>query len=274
MIFTSTPLKWSMFLLMAGSLDLAAQNKADVQLNDSDIVRISPTPTVIEKFTALQMRMEQQNLDWVRVYNANQIDFDPDELTDKEVHMPVALGIRMTDGIIAIMAKHAESLNSAADDIEKIAKKLGVSDKDLARAKQVQAFANRGAWNRVYMELGWLQRDVMATLDRDGNRDRRSLLLCAGWLQAAYITSGLVKDNYNEDRSTLLREPIMLKALIAELDTAKESSKATPIYKALHDAMTQTLAVVDTPVGAPIPRESIEKIHAVTQKFRESAVPR
>jgi hypothetical protein len=275
MIFPTIPFKSSvLLLLLAAGLPLAAQDKSDVRLDDKDIVRISPTPTVIEKFTALQMRMEEQNLDWVRVYNANQIDFDPDDLTDKDVHMPVALGIRMTDGIIAIMAKHAESLNSSADDIEKIAKKLGVSDKDLARAKQVQAFANRGAWNRVYMELGWLQRDVMTTLDRDGNRDRRSLLLCAGWLQAAYITSGLVKDNYNADRSTLLREPIMLRALIAELDTVKDSSKSTPIFKALHDAMTQTLAVVDTPVGQAIPLESIEKIHAVTQKFRETVVPR
>ena len=65
----------------------------------------------------------------------------------------------------------------------------------------------------------------------------------------------------------------MLRALIAELDTVKESSKSTPIYKTLHDAMTQTLALVDTPVGQAIPKESIEKIHAVTQKFRESAVP-
>lgn len=272
MIFPSIP-KYSAFLLLAGTLNLAAQEKKDVRLDDAEIVRISPTPTVIEKFTALQMRMESKNFDWVRVYNANQIDFDPDQLTDKEVHMPVALGIRMTDGVIAIMAKHAESLNSAAEDIEKIAKNLGVSAKDLARAKQVQAYANRGAWNRVYMELGWLQRDVMATLDRDGNRDRRSLLLCAGWLQAAYITSSLVKEDYNEDRSTLLREPIMLRSLIAELDTVADSSKSTTIYKALHEAMTQTLAVVDTPVGQAIPRESIDKIHEVTEKFRATVVP-
>lgn len=275
MILTRSLLHCSMMMFMACVIDLSAQTKDDIKPNDPDIVRTSPTPTVIEKFTALQMRMEDTKLDWVRVFNANQVDFDPDDLTDKEVHMPIALGIRMTDGIIAIMAKHAESLNSAADDIEKIAKKLGVNEKDLARAKQVQAFANRGAWNRVYMELGWLQRDVMSTLDRDGNRDRRSLLLCAGWLQAAYITSGLVKEHYNEDRSTLLREPHMLQALIQELDKSKASVKSDPKFKALHDAMSQTLPLVKTEIENPIiSREAIEKIHAVTLKFRESVIPR
>lgn len=256
------------------SLNLAySQGKKDVMLDDPDIVRISPTPTVIEKFMALQKRMKGQNLDWVKVFNTNQIDFDPDTLTDTSVHLPVALGIRMTDGVIAIIAKDAESLNSAAEDIEKLAKKLGVSDKDLARAKHIRAYANRGAWNRVYMELGWLQRDVMVTLDREGSKDRRSLLLSAGWLQAAYITTSLVVENYNEDRSTLVREPILLRQLTKELEGVEESRKSNPIYRSLFACMKEATTLVDVPVGAAIPKESLEKIRQSIAAFRETTMP-
>lgn len=263
-------------LVILGALplaDLRAQGKGDVTPNDPDIVRVTPTPTVIEKFTALQMRMEGENVDWAEVFSANQMDFDPDAIDDKDVHLPVALGIRMTDGIIAIMGKNSENLNSAAEDIEKMARKLGVGEKELSRAKQVKAFANRNAWNRVYMELGWLQRDVMATLDREGNKDRRALLLSAGWLQGAHITSSLVAARYNEDRSTLVREPILIKQMALQLEAIKGKQNDHPIYKSLLTSMNRITPLVDVPVGAAIPRSSLEQIRKVTADFRATTLP-
>lgn len=257
--------------LAIGLGSLAAQEKKDVALDDPRIVRVAPTPTVIEKFTALKMRMKDAKLNWVQVYNSNKIDFDPDNLDDTSVQLPVALGIRITDGIIAIIARNAESLNEAAEDIEQMSKKLGVSDKDLARAKQVRAFANRGSWNRVYMELGWLQKDVMATLDREGNSNRRALLLASGWLQAAHITSSIVAKNYNEDRSTLVREPIMLNHLIKELGKVTPAQKAHPTYKTLLKSISDISKLVDTPVGEPISKDALVKVSAATALFRGAA---
>ena len=176
-------------------------------------------PTPYDKFIALDQALGKTPVNWKQYFSKTKVDVDVDEITETKVAMPTLLGFRISDGVMAIKAHDAELLNKCASDIEAMAKKLGVGDGELARAKKIRSSANAGEWLKVFMELGFLQQDIMKTLDRSENKVQGTLVIVAGWLQGARYVTGVVKDNYTSANSNILREPMLVDALIAKLKT-------------------------------------------------------
>lgn len=172
----------------------------------------------------------------------------------------------MSDGVLAIKAKDAEKLGAIATDIESLAAKLNVPDAKLARAKKVRSHASRGEWPKVFLELGFLQNDVMKTLDEDGNKNRRAILITAGWLQGARSISGIVLDNFNQDSAGLLREPLLVKTLAADLQKVKSPARESAQVIALIEAMNGIFPLLDIPLHASPTRADVKKINQLSTK--------
>jgi len=83
-------------------------------------------PTPYDKFLALDAAMTSSKVDWGQTFRKVAVDLDSDAFTDKDVAIPLALGIRIADGVMAVKARDAEMLNKCASDIEKLAKKLDI----------------------------------------------------------------------------------------------------------------------------------------------------
>ena len=86
-------------------------------------------------------------------------------------------------------------------------------DADLGRARSVRAAANKGEWLKVFMELGFLQQDIMKKIDSPEQSNHGTLLIVTGWMQGARYTSTVIDENYSPETSNLLREPLLAKAL-------------------------------------------------------------
>lgn len=217
-------------------------------------------PTPIDKMIALDGLLGKNGVNWASVWTKNQLDINPNDYSDVDVAIPVLLGMRMSDGVLAIKARDAEKLNEVASDIEKLAKKLKVSDAELARAKQVRLYAGRNEWPRVFLELGYLQHDVLSTLKKDANSDRRALLVAAGWLQGVNSISNVVNDQYSADASGLLREPLLIDALLDDLSSLKAEKKESAQAKALVEELKKIREWVNVPMRAPIPQADVTSI--------------
>jgi hypothetical protein len=217
-------------------------------------------PTPIDKMIALDSTLGKNGVNWASVWTKNQLDINPNDYSDVDVAIPVLLGMRMSDGVLAIKARDAEKLNEVASDIEKLAKKLNVSDAELARAKQVRLFAGRNEWPRVFLELGYLQHDVLGTLKKDANADRRALLIAAGWLQGVNSISNVINDQYSTQASGLLREPLLIDALLDDLNTLKPEKKQTAQAQALVEELKKIRQWVNVPMRASIPQADVTSI--------------
>ncbi|MGE9266824.1 MAG: hypothetical protein ACQKBY_01910, partial [Verrucomicrobiales bacterium] len=180
---------------------------------------------------------------------------------DTAVVIPALLGMRMSDGVLSIKAKDAEKLSAIAADIESLAQKLNVPEEKLARAKKVRSHASRGEWTKVFLELGFLQADVMKTLDEDGNKNRRAILVSAGWMQGARAISGIVLDSYNQDSAGLLREPLLVKTLHEDLQKVKSPARESKQIGALIDAMAGIFPLLDIPLHASPAEADVKKLH-------------
>jgi hypothetical protein len=237
---------------------------AKVVNNGENMIRPNP----YDKFIALDSALGTDAIKWKEVMNRTEVRVDPDSLKDTKVAIPALLGFRICDGIMSIKARDSEKLNSCANDIEKLGKKLGVTDADLKRAKIVRSFANRGEWGRVFLELGYLQQDIEAVLQRqagDGSKAPvRKILYAAGWLQGARYTSGLVRDNYNENTAGILREPLLVKTLKSDLDST--GLTGDPLIAKISGAMGQLQKLVDVGLREPLSKEAVTEMADLTSK--------
>ncbi len=143
---------------------------------------------------------------------------------------------------------------------------LDVGAAELARAKKVRLHAGRNEWPRVFLELGFLQNDVLKTLKKDANVDRRALLIAAGWLQGLHAISNVVADNYNPKTAGLLREPLLVEALLADLEGLKAAKKNTKQAQLLIKDLTEILPMLKIPMRAKLPKQHVQKIAEISSK--------
>ena len=223
-------------------------------------------PNPYDKFIALDDALGADGIKWKEVMNRTEVNIDPDSIKDTKVAIPALLGFRICDGVMAIKARDAEKLNSCADHIEKLGKKLGVTDDDLRRAKMVRSFATRGEWGRVFLELGYLQQDIERVLQREsggtGKAPVRKVLYAAGWIQGARYTSSLVKDHYTAKTGGILREPVLVKELKADLDST--AMPDAPIIKLMSDAMGELQKIVNVELRTSLSKDSVEAMAKLT----------
>lgn len=228
-------------------------------------------PTPYDKFIALDQALGKAQVNWKQYFSKTKVDVDVDEITENKVALPTLLGFRIADGAMAIKAHDAELLNKCASDIEAMAKKLGVGDGELARAKKIRSAANAGEWLKVFMDLGFLQQDIMKTLERGENKAQGTLVIAAGWLQGARYVTGIVKDNYSPANSNLLREPMLVDALIAKLKTLPDDSKSSPVVDKMISALTEIKGIVDIKMDGSITPEKVDRMKALATEVVTTA---
>lgn len=259
-------------LLTATSVTVQAQKKGAFNPNEGvrDAGMVTPTP--IDKMMAINNVLGKGKVNWKSVAKRYKNYMDVDSFSDKNVRIPILMGMRMSDGVLSIMARDVEVLNAAAGDIETMAAKLGVGKGQLQRANRVKSFANKNKWNRVFLELGFLQKDVMDTMAKEGNKDRRSLLIAAGWIQGAEMMSSVVMANYTADASALLREPLLVKQMIKEIEHLKADKRKDVSVVKMLSTLKELAILIDVPLNSPIPEENIKKINKISSQFTNFAI--
>lgn len=229
-------------------------------------------PTPYDKFIALDQLVPTGEINWNQTFRKVAVDLDPDQFTDKEIAIPMVLGVRIADGVMAVKARDVELLNKAASDIETLAKRIGVADADLTRARAVRAAANKKEWLNVFMELGFFQQDIMKKLEDKENASRTTLLIVAGWLQGARYSSALIEDHYTPATSNLLREPKLIEALAAKIDSLPASVKQNAVVAKVKETLPNILKIIDIPLDGSIPKEQVGELHRLSTEVVKSAV--
>jgi hypothetical protein len=219
-------------------------------------------PSPYDKFLALDQVLDGRQVPWQKHLAEISKKVDPDAFTDAAIQIPMVLGVRIADGVMAVKARDAEKLNACADDIEALARKMGIKDEELTRARKARTLANNNEWLKVFMELGFLQQDIMSKIDAPQNKTRGDLLVIAGWMQGLRYTSTVVGGNHSPEVSNYLREPMLVKALIERAAALPAGVRANPLVQATEQALPGIHAIVNIPVDGAISREDVAKLLA------------
>lgn len=228
-------------------------------------------PTPYDKFIALDQTISKTKVDWAKLARSLAKSIDTDEFKDPEVAIPLALGIRIADGVMTVKAKDAELLNKCASDIEKLAKKLGISDDELSRARAVRTAANKGDWLKVFMELGFFQQDILTKLESQKNQARPTLIIAAGWIQGARYTARVIDENYSPSASNILREPRLAKHLSQKIASLPTNVKNHSKVVELSTALEKISKIIDIPIDGEISQDNVKKLSSLSSGFVDQA---
>ncbi|MFZ0710952.1 MAG: hypothetical protein WAM53_13005 [Terrimicrobiaceae bacterium] len=230
-----------------------------------------PLPSPYDKMLAIEMAAKGKKIQWGKVYDAVAIDVDANSCPDK-TSAALALGVKIADGLVAVKSQDVEKLNSCATQIESIAKKLGAGDEELKRARLVREGANKGKWLDVFLELGFLQADIMKILNRQENANDRKLIIASGWMQGArHITYYLI-EHYDAEISNVLREPLLVGELSKEIKELPAQTLAHPRVKALPQAFEQALPLVSVGKDQAVSKENVAKLKTIADAATKSAL--
>lgn len=230
-----------------------------------------PLPSPYDKMLAIEVAAKGKKIEWAKVYDAVAIDVDANSSPDK-TSAALALGIKIADGLVAVKSQDVEKLNSCATQIESLAKKLGASDEELRRARLARENANKGKWLDVFLELGFLQADIMKTLNRKENANERKLIVASGWMQGArHVTYYLIED-YDAGMSNVLREPLLVGELSKEVKELPAETLAHARVKALPSAFEQALPLVSIGKEDSVSRDNVAKLKSIADLAVRSAL--
>lgn len=276
-IFDLRKLRSLRLLLLAGAfapcLLFAAENeeKAPFDPKKAQDAGVG-MPTPYDKFLALDQALTNAKVNWGQVFRKVAVDIDPDIYTDKEVVIPMVLGIRIADGVMAIKSLDAEMLNKCAADIEKLAKKLNIADSELGRARAVRAAANKGEWLKVFMELGFFQQDIMKKIEDKEHNNRGTLLIVCGWMQGARYTTTVIGENYSPSVSNILREPLLARALKDKVEGLSANIKETPAVAKLRQVLPKVESLLTIPLDGTISKENVAEINRLATEMVKEAL--
>ncbi|MFM8886321.1 MAG: hypothetical protein ACKOKC_07905 [Chthoniobacterales bacterium] len=221
-----------------------------------------PMPNPYDKLLAIEETVGKDKVDWSALADNMAIDVDANEIEGRP-DAALALGVKIADGIVAIKAQNAEKLNRSADQLEALGKKLGATDDDLKRARQVREMANRGEWMMVFLELGFLQADIMKKLAAPENKDERTLVIASGWLQGGRYATALIEQNYTPELSNILREPVLAGELNKQVSAVGGELAKSPKVQAVTKAMSEAYPIVNIPLDASISKDDVGKLKSI-----------
>lgn len=228
-------------------------------------------PSPMDKLMGLDAALSGKAVTWGDVYKDIARNSELNSLKT-DISLCLALGVRIADGIMAVKAQDANALNECATDIENLAKKLKVSDNELSRAKKTRALANKGQWTMVFWEMGCLQVDIMHSLNQKGNERRRTLIIASGWLQGVHYAAHVIDARYTPALSNFLREPMLVKAMIAEMETLPAETKADARVTKLSNALNELYEIINIPLDGTIPAEKVKRVNDLARQLAEEFV--
>jgi hypothetical protein len=219
----------------------------------------TPIPSPFDAFLALEMISSKgKPVDWKDVLNSGVAAIDPADYNGT-VPVSLMLGVKISDGLIAIKSKDPAALNEVATAIESLAKKINVGGDQLKRAESVRKLASDDDWLGVFLELGYLQEDIIQSLEDSSRKEQRALILAAGWTQGARFAAYAIDKNYTPEASNILREPDLISRLIADLQ-ATEAAKSSDVVKKMLEEMPTIQQTVNIGRDGTIPQEKVAEI--------------
>ena len=245
------------------------------RLKNKELTQIS----VIDKFLSIESSLSaglnrSSEGEWVRDYNELYQRFREDGSLSgirgggKSIaYTALALGVKASDGVLALKARNIEALKNSADQIEALARKLGATEGELGMADTVKIYADKNQWFNAFLALGRLQRDLLGYLRSNPEKtDLAVLVIVGGWLQGGRCVTHVIDKNYTEYVSNVLREQRLVDMIRENLEKVAPVYLNDPVVAQIIRELPDIREKVNVGLKEPVKHENVKWLHL---KFEE-----
>jgi len=212
------------------------------------------------------LKKQGVEVDWASVFQRlAKRNLKVDSLGDDRSTLAFAIGVRLADGVIALMAKDEEKLLQCAKDVRACAQKLGIQRKEISDEGPLMRSVEDGDWGQVFFELGMMQQEIVNRLENNNpsqkDRSITAMVASGAWLQGVRYAVDIISDNMKtEDLSNMLRAAPLAARLKQELEKAPADVAALPATKKSIQVLDEVRPLIDIKRDETIPREKLLQI--------------
>ena len=192
---------------------------------------------------------------------------------NKSPEIAMLMGVVIANGFVAVEAKDKTAVDNIGRKVRDLSVSLGVEKQVLEHSNAIVNAAKDGDWSLVRTEL-----DKAKTSVRDGmmnlkSRDEAELVSIAGWLRGTHALTTLILADYQPERAELLHQPDLLATFEKQFDTMKDKAQSDKKVMDLRDGLKKVKALILSGGTEPLPKKTVEEIHAITSDLVKSIAP-
>lgn len=245
-------------------------------INESNTAHRLAFPNPLFRLLAIEDTLKKQGakIDWSDEHaKLSRSSLKVDSLDGKGA-LGFAIGVRLADGSIALLAKDAAKLKAAAQDAQACAEKLGLSRQQITTSGSLARAIADNDWGAAFEEMGWIQQEIVSQIDnKDKDLGMTALVACGAWLQGIRYASSIVTENMNaQDLSNSLRGPAVVDAIAAELAKLPDDVLKTPAVKESIAVFNELKPLITIKRDESIPPAVLKKIHDLATRAVDAAL--
>jgi hypothetical protein len=258
------PVRW--LLLAAGSLFLTTALAAPKPTED-DIQHMREELGVNE-FTAPSIDIILEELDWLKPIPFEKVWRDlPESMPQDRARLALCTGAVLADGFLAVASEKQSRIEPVGRTLLKLSRGLGVSDRVSKHSRSILEKAARQQWKEIKTELVRTQADVEAAMLGLKDEEIAHLVALGGWLRGLEITSGIVLDDYSEERGRRLIQPELLDYFLNRVSTLNPNLKKTKLGQTIEKNLQEVKSIVTKPVGTPVEKGDVKRIRELAKEM-------
>jgi hypothetical protein len=252
-------LKLFTFLQIALAMSALAQTPAEQN------TPLSPQATEVHGLAVPVPKEIFRSLD--QFQNANWAAVKRPEIAGWKSHgdqaqIATLLGVVIAEGFIAMEAKDSAEVKELGKTVLSLAGGLGIRQRALRRSRSIMELADKNEWSDARKEWDGVLSDIESGMIELKSAELAQLVSLGGWLRGTEALSALVLQNYQPQRSNLIRQPALIDYLEQQLGAMNDDIRRRRIVGKLLEGIRTIRSLVETENGPPS-QETVRKVHDV-----------
>ena len=183
-----------------------------------------------------------------------------------QTQIATLLGVVIAEGFIAMEAEDSTEVKNLGRAVLTLARGLGVEERALRRSRSIMELADKNEWTVARQEWDGVLSDLESGMIQLKSAQLARLVSVGGWLRGTEALSALLLQKYSSERSTLLRQPVLVDYLEKQLVAMSNDIHGRPMVAKLLDGIRRIHALVETENG-PLPEETVRQIHGICEEL-------
>ena len=180
-----------------------------------------------------------------------------------QAQIATLLGVVIAEGFIAMEAEDSAEVKELGRSVLKLARALGVGEKALRRSRSIMEFADKNEWAAARQEWDGVFSDLESGMIELKSTHLARLVSVGGWLRGTEALSALLLQRYSPERSSLIRQPVLMAYLEKQLLAMSNDDAARSLVTKLVDGIRSIRALVGQDNRSPVPEETVRKVHVI-----------
>ncbi|MFV0415654.1 MAG: hypothetical protein ACK5NG_04740 [Chthoniobacterales bacterium] len=186
----------------------------------------------------------------------------------------VYFGSLIADGFMLAIAERSADVENIGKALIRQSHNLGIGERLTSRSKSILDKSQLGDWIGLREELIQTQAEVEQSMMDLRDEEMVHMISFGGWLRGFQLGATAIRDNYFQERATVLIQPEVVEYFIDRLDTLHPRLRKTQMVNQTIEQMQALYEFMNSRSGKAPSKEDVSKLLDMGNKIYETVLSR